>query len=688
MKKISLLILLIILITGCSGTGETDSETQIIWDNYGVPHIYGKNTREMYYAFGWSQMHNHANLMLKLYGQARGCAAEYWGEEYLQSDQKILLFRVPQTAKKIYEQLGNDIKSYLDAFVTGINRFADEHRDSIRPELMQVLPVSVYDVIGHMIRITNLEFLAGEDIAVAYQEAQRGSNAIAIAPSKSESGNAMLIINPHLPWNDFFMFFEAHLNCEGFNCYGVSLVGMPAITMGFNQYLGWTLTINPIDASDRYRLKLKEGGYILDDSIINFESKEISIKVKQEDGSLQTITNHAEYSRHGPVVSRNRDEAYAVRIAGYDNSRLLEQYYKMAAARNFHEFESAVRMMQLPMFNIIYADRDGNIFYLFNGNIPVRTEGDFSFWKGTIDGTRSSLIWDSIHAYKDLPKLLNPPSGFLQNCNDPPWFCTDPPVLNPDNYPPYFSSLWTFLRPQHAVNMMKNNPSVSYEQLLDYKQNTEPEAADRFLDELLEAANEYPDPALKEAAEVLKKWDRKTETDSRGAILFTSWWNRINNQMFEERWNPDDPFNTPRGIKNKETAVELLIAAAEEVKKRYGKLDVAWGDVNRFRLNEYDFPANGGPGDYGIFRTIYFREDTDEKNRAIAGETFVAVVEFGENLKANVILSYGNSSQPGNRHCGDQLDMLSLKKLRSVLFQKENILKNIEKEVTLKISDE
>jgi len=679
MKLLKTNILICLLSLCLLGTKCQPNTTEILWDNFGVPHIFAGDAREMYSAFAWAQMQNHANLILKLYGQARGRAAEYWGEEFLESDMKIHLFEIPGKAGKAYQAQDGEFRSYLDAFVEGINQFAEAHRDQIEDKYLKVLPVTAADVIGHTLRVTALEFLAAEDIYLSGKVLPKGSNAVAVAPSKSESGHAMLVINPHLPWSDFFLWFESHLNAPGFSSYGISLVGMPSMTLAFNENLGWAHTVNPIDASDRYELQLKEGGYILDGKVQPFEKRKVLLKVWGKGDSFINHEMEFSYSLHGPVVGQNEHNAYAVRVAGLDNKEIIKQYHLMAGAKDFKEFETALKMLQNPMFNVIYADREGNIFYLFNGNIPVRDEGDFRFWKGTIDGTASKYIWDQIHPYEDLPKVLNPASGFLQNCNDPPWTCTDPPVLDPADFPPYFSSKGNFLRPQRAVNMISGNPSVSFEELIGYKHNTGMEAADRFLDDLLLAVEKFPDSLSLDAARVLKAWDRKTETTSKGAVLFASWWDRVNASLFDIPWSPEDPYHTPRGIREEKKAVELLGEAAGDIFTRYGSLDAVWGDVYRLRLNDIDLPANGGPGDYGIFRTVYFTEDVDHMKRAIAGETFVAVVEFSEQVNARVILGYGNASQPGNPHVGDQLDMLSKKKLRPALLTYDQILPFLEK---------
>jgi acyl-homoserine-lactone acylase len=683
-QKILLAFLIGFLVSSSCGNAGNDGP-EILWDNFGVPHIYGKTSREMYYAFGWAQMTNHANLILKLYAQARGRAAEYFGKNYLESDRQILLFDLPGLARNSYLKQNKEYKSYLDAFIKGMNDYAKAHPEAVGEEFRQVLPVTGEDIISHTIRVICLEFLASEDIHAVKRMIEPGSNSMAIAPSKSRSGKAMLVSNPHLPWNDFFLWFEAHLNSQDIHTYGVALVGMPVMTIAFNNNLGWTHTVNTIDASDRYELTLEGDGYLLDGKKVSFEKRELTIKVKQDDGTLQEQKLEFKNSVQGPVIGEKGNKAYAVRIAGMKNTALIEEYHKMSKAANLQEFESALSMLQNPMFNVIYADRSGNILYIFNGNVPVRKEGDFAFWHHTIDGTTSKLIWQETHLYKDLPRVLNPPAGFLQNCNDAPWVCTYPPVLEPARFPAYMAPLGTYWRAQRAINMIKDNPSISFDQLVDYKLNTGMEVADRFLDDLLSAVGQFPGPEAMAAAAILRAWDRKTDSGSKGALLFATWWNEIRNDMFEIKWNNEKPITTPSGLKERKQAVEILVRAYKTVKEKYGSADIAWGEVHRFRIGTYDYPANGGPDNFGIFRTMYYADDKDNKKHAVAGDTYIAVTEFGDKVKARVLLSYGNATQPGNKHVGDQLKMLSEKKLRPALLERDDILKNLEKEEFLSI---
>lgn len=659
-----------------------ESKTAILWDSYGVPHVFGKNMTEMYYGFGWAQMRNHANLILRLYAQARGKAAEYWGPNFFASDKQTQLFKIPELAEKAYTGQDAAFKNYLDAFVKGLNAYAKAHPEAINAENKPVLPVTAQDVIAHSLRVLYLQFVAGGDINVTARMIKPGSNSYAIGRSRSATHNAMLVANPHLLWQDLYTFFEAQLKAPGFNAYGASLVGLPVLNIAFNDHLGWTHTVNTIDASDRYELTVQGDGYLLDGAVVPFEKKTTTIKIKQTDGTVKDSTLTFSYSQHGPVLVEKNNKAYAIRIAGIENPAVLYQWHRMASAHNWKEFEAALKQMQLPMFNVIYADGDGNILYLFDGNVPDRSEGDWRFWHTTINGTDSKYIWKKTLPYESLPKLFNPATGFVQNANDPPWSCTYPAVLDPKSFPAHLSPLGVDLRPQHAINMIKNDPAVSFEKLISYKLNTEMEAADRFLDDLLTAVQQHPDPNATKAADVLKSWDRCTNAGSRGAVLFAAWFDKLHDSMFVKPWDPAHPVETPAGLKNQQAAVDLLTAAAKEVVKTYDSLNVAWGDVYRLRMNDLDYPANGGDGKYGVYRVFYFRKDK-EKYRAFGGDSYVAITEFGKPVRAQVLLSYGNASQPGSKHMGDQLQLLSQNKLRTAWLTKEEIEKHLEEKEPL-----
>jgi acyl-homoserine-lactone acylase len=323
-------------------------ETEILWDKWGVPHIYGKDMEGLFYAFGWAQMHSHGDLIFKLYGQARGRAAEYWGEEllpsdqalqakgipvpsYLDSDRAVHTYGIPDRAREWYKAQTPQFRRYLDAFATGINAYAQEHPERIADAVEVVLPVDGVDVIAHTHRVINYEFILASGYlggvpnqAVIEQWLKQpqaasaigsklpvGSNAWAIAPSRTSDGRAMLLQNPHLLWEGFNLFYEVQLTAPGYDAYGASLVGFPVLTYSFNDYLGWAHTVNVFDGVDHYELTMENGGYRWDGEVRAFETETVTLKVRQPDGTLREEPLRIERSIHGPVVARKENKALA-----------------------------------------------------------------------------------------------------------------------------------------------------------------------------------------------------------------------------------------------------------------------------------------------------------------------------------------------------------------------------------------
>ncbi|HZX59043.1 MAG TPA: penicillin acylase family protein, partial [Mucilaginibacter sp.] len=351
------------------------------------------------------------------------------------------------------------------------------------------------------------------------------------------------------------------------------------------------------------------------------------------------------------------------------------------------EFESAEKMLQMPMFNTVYADKAGHILYLFGGDIPVRSEGDFEFWSNKIDGTQSKYIWSKNLPYSKLPKALDPPTGFVQNSNDAPWLCTYPPVLTRNNYPAYVSpGLWHVqdFREQRAIHMIQDNHAITFDDLVGYKLNTGLETADRYLDDIMKAANASPDSLTHKAADILSAWDRHTDTASKGAVLYVQLCMDMNpDSVYKNPWSADDPLNTPNGIRSPDYVTKKLKLAASQVLKRYGALDVPWGKVFRFKSGDVDLPANGSTSRFGSYRAIAYQPDRNNTFKAVGGDSYVAITEFGEKPKAMVSLSYGNASQKGSKHISDQLKLMSEKKLRPALLERSDILKNLEEKEEL-----
>ena len=679
MKTNILFTLITVSLLNTSCAQQEKIETQIAWDTWGVPHITATTTEDLFFAQGWAQMHNHANLILELYGSSRGKGAQYWGQEKFENDMLIHTLGFDQLADDWAKKQDSEIKTIYTSFIKGMNAYAVAHPEAVAEKNKVVLPLTTKDVNMHSMYVIFTRFIGGNDLGRVQQWPDMGSNTYAIAPKRSASGNAMLVQNPHLPWWQEFLFFESHLNLNGKNMYGSTLVGFPGIAIGFNENLGWSHTDNTIDNADTYELELKDGGYVLDGERKEFEALSKIIKIKQEDGTMLDQEVPLMKTVHGPVVKKTEDKVLALRMVGLDRPNMFLQWWRMINSSTFDEFEGALKMAQIPFWNVMYADKQGEIFYLFNGLVPKRTTDAWDYWDRVIPGGKSADVWSEVHEYADLPKLKNPVGGWLQNANDPPWTSTIPMTLNPKDYPSYMAPQNMHFRPQRSARMLIEDESITFDELIEYKLSTRLEFADRILDDLFAAVDASDSEKAKKAKKVLENWDKEANADSKGMLLFYNWARKFNvgrSSNYTKQWSIDSPNTTPDGIADKERAVQLLEQAAIEIETKFGSLDTDWGDYYRINYNGINLPANGIDGSMGVYR-VAWPGGADDNNMFVGGgDSWVGVIEFGDKVRAKVLLSYGNATQKDSPHNGDQLELFSKKELRDAWFTKAEVESN------------
>jgi acyl-homoserine-lactone acylase len=497
----------------------------------------------------------------------------------------------------------------------------------------------------------------------------------------------MLLANPHLPWEPGpLTYMEAHINAPGMAIYGATQVGLPVMRFGFNNDLGFTNTVNTMLGYSSFALTLADGGYSFDGKTLPFKTAQKSYKVKQANGSLKTVTFTQRYAVQGPVFDLPGGKTtIAVKVAGLDRPGVLQQYLDMGKAHDWAGFEKALRQMQVPMFNIVYADRGGHILYLDNGILPKHAKGDVKMWSKPVAGDTSKTLWTDVHSYDDMPKVLDPVSGFVQNANDPPWLSTWPRVLDPKTFPAYVANVGPVSqRAQMSVKLLSEGPKFSFEDFVAKKHEMRSLMADRMIPELERAAQGNSDPDVRKAIDLLKAWDHRDTADARGALLFETWASIFSPNNFTDqrnyavKWSIDDPLQTPRGLKDPAAAVAMLKQAVAKTKELYGAVDRPYGEVSRFRVGNTSVPGNGGFGNTGIFRTITWEPMKNGERKPRAGETWVAMIEFSTPLKAQGLMSYGSSSQPGSKHMGDQLQHLSEGKLRTLWIDRKDVEAHVE----------
>ena len=663
--------------------------TEILWDTYGIPHIFAPDHASLFYAYGYAQMEAHAELLVRVYAQARGRAAEYYSDAYLEDDRWVRTNGIPERAKVWAAQQSPEFAPLLQAFAAGLNAWEAEHPDLLSPQAKAVLPLTMVDVIAHGMRIIHYGWLISpsrmENRLRNLGDRPTGSNGWAIAPSRSASGNAMLLSNSHLQWGDVHTYFEVQLTAPGVTSYGAVWVGFPVLRQNFTEVIGWTQTTNSVNGGDLYQLTLTDGGYMLDGQTREFEVEQQVLKVRQTDGTLHDEPLTIRRSVHGPVVWDADSLTVALRVTGTGRPRLFEQFWRMSLSQNFSQFQDAMRMQQLPIFNTMYADRDGHIMYLFNAAPPVRARGDHEFWGGVVPGDQSDLIWsDEIVPYDELPKVIDPPDGWVQNCNDSPWTCTYPILIDPEKFAPYVAAApYLTPRAQRSIRMLSESGKLTLADLKAMKLSTHVELADQFVDDLLEAARRLGTARAKKAADILEAWDRQTETTSDGAFLFYRFVQAAGQEFqdiggYAVDADPRQPLTTPRGFADPAKAVAALDLEAGHLETEYGTMHVLWGDVIRLRRGALDLPANGAPSGLGAIRTANLSAFVGGKAQIRSGDTFYAVVEFSTPPKGHALLGYGNWSRAGSKHIEDQLPLASKKEMRPIWRVRQDIEANLE----------
>jgi len=374
--------------------------------------------------------------------------------------------------------------------------------------------------------------------------------------------------------------------------------------------------------------------------------------------------------------------------------RYFEGFYLASRARTLREWRSAIAQNLVPTSNFTYADADGNILYLWNGRVPVRQNGgDYSL---DVEVTRSADLWSKLHSIDELPQLLNPAGGYIQNANNPPQFVSLQDPIDMTRYPSYFERGSLALRPQLALDLLERAKKMTVADVIRLKYNTRMLLAERVRPDLLAAvhATENPSEALRAGAATLESWDGTVAAESRGAVLFQAFWDAYTNavrQPFAQRWNPLNPASTPAGLSDRAEAVRQLEAAVGATRIAYGSESVAWGDVNRFRLGSVDLPGDGANGTYGTFRVMRFDRVQGSQARIAGklpdgpsllgfGDAWVLLVDFGEPVTGWSVLAYGQTTNPASRHSADQIRIFAAHDLRRAWYTEAEIKEHTTRE--------
>lgn len=700
------------------GAGEDEGKTVVYRDTWGIPHIYAPTVEAGMFAMGWAQAEDRPEELLKNLARGMGESARFSGEGGVQGDVLARMWDHYGVAQREVDTLLPAVRSHMQAYVDGVNAFYAAHPQD-RPAWWGDRPVDVPMVIafGRLFLYSwsiddGFGDLKRAGIEPGFDRARRGSNQFAVAPSRSASGNAILYIDPHLAWFGPSRFWEFRIHAGDLHGSGFNLAGTPYIGLGHNANLAWAMTTGAPDTADIYELKLNPDNpmqYQYDGAWKDITTREVTIDVKDAGPVTQTLYD----SHYGPVVAMTEDKAYALKTSYADIVKGNEAWYHLNFATDYTGAVAAMKTGTMFPQNVMVADTAGNIYYQRSGRVPVRPDG--YDWSRPVDGSTSATEWQGIHDADDHLQVLNPPQGYMQNCNIPPDAMMVDSPFQPEKYKPYLFSDrgygplggWTNQRGARAVELLHNDDSVTVEEALAYAVDVQPYGADRWVNILREAHAEFGDRFASNAdyqrgMEDLLAWDFQEARYSTGALKYYYWRKQLEADYGE------DTIRQARGIidqyykvvsgeaytapalsrDQRYAAADAFARAMAQMRRDFLTIDVPWGEVFRVGRDGESWPSGGGGGEELGITTLrnvsYGGPDENHMRMGRGGQTSTQIIHLSKPIQSWTQPPIGQSDRPDSPHYADQAEKLFSKRiLKPTWWLPEDLAKHIESRVEL-----
>lgn len=703
------------------------ASVEIIRDNWGVPHIYAPTDADAIFGLMYAQAEDDFPRIEENFLNSQGRMAEAVGEEALWRDLRMQLFIDPAEMRSMYAESPQWLRDLMDAWADGLNYFLAKHPE-VRPRVLtrfepwMALTFSEGSIGGDIERVNlrELEAFYGDPAnqpqgreataqgsavrwaaagaaAVASSlvepdpnEEPRGSNGIAIAPQNTVNGNALLLINPH---TSFYFRHEAQVvSQEGLNVYGALTWGQFFVYQGFNETAGWMHTSSSVDNIDEFLQTIveREGGlhYVYGDEERPLQTREVSLRYRRDDGGMGERTFTVYRTHQGPVV-RVVDGRWVSVALMEEPMRALIQSYSRTKARNLAEYLEVMGTHTNSSNNTLFADAEGNIAYLHSNFVPVR-DGRFDYSR-PVDGSDPATDWQGVHSIEDSPNSINPSTGWAFCTNNWPWSASGSASPRRASYPSYFDRGSENPRGIHAIRLLEGRRDFTLEGLREAAYSNQLPAFDQMVPALVRgwdglAANHPLKAATAEQVEALRGWDRRWDVESVPTSLAVFWGTELLDRVQgDTRPAGMDIYEYASTRTGSTDRLDALAAASLRLEEDFGDWRTPWGEINRFQRLTGDIrlpfddaqpsiPVGFTSARWGSLAS-YGAAPRDGTKRwyGTSGNSFVAVVEFGERVRAVAVTAGGLNNDPASPHFNDQAERYAAGDLRPVHFYREDV---------------
>jgi acyl-homoserine lactone acylase PvdQ len=685
-------------------------QVTIVRDDWGIAHVHGRTDADAVFGMIYAQAEDDFNRVETNFINSMGRLAETEGESRVYQDLRMKLFIEPGAMKRTYAAAPEWLRTLMDAWADGLNYYLFRHPE-VKPRVIRrfepwmALTFSEGSIGGDIERINlnQLEAFYGKTpvarVAPTVQEPSAepgGSNGMAIAPSNTAGHHALLLINPH---TSFFFRSELQMTSdEGLDAYGAVTWGQFFVYQGFNDRAGWMHTSSGVDAIDEYLETVNRKG---DRYYYKYGNRELPVDQSEIVVPYHTAQGMAEKkftvyrTGHGPVVREENGKWVSIRMM-QEPLKALIQSYTRTKAKDYKSFRATMELHTNSSNNTIFADADGDIAY-FHGNFIPRRDASFD-WTKPVDGSTPATDWHGLLSVDETPHLLNPASGWLYNSNNWPWSAAGPSSPKREDYPVYVETGGESARGLHAVRVLQRKMDFTLDSLIAAAYDSYLPWFEKTIPALIKAWDDAPasDPLkakLSGQIALLRHWDLRWNVTSVPTSLAVFWGEDIGRRVGMAGQAKGTSVEDYIGSKAPDAQLlQSLAGASDRLESDFGSWKTPWGDINRFQRLTGDIVqpfSDAGPSIpvgftysmWGSLASFSARPYPGTKKRyGTSGNSFVAVVEFGGQVRAKAVTAGGESGHPGSPHFDDEAQRYASGSLREIYFYRSGLKGHIERE--------